>query len=276
MNESSSIHGAETGRSLEAYDWLLPEIIAVPAEQMKTVDIDVPAAVSRILGAMTMIQALRPRIVLELPKFDLRRFDKLEAYALALNQAEAQYLAYERPATMLTALAEEASAMRERFASEAWALSHHEFFDGSRINEIKFTPSYRQIALDLVVLAQIFRANLRAAQGHANIDIFDLDRAVSLADQLMAATAERDLLAKARQAAAELRQKAFTLFSEACRDARRAAVYLEGDYADEFVPAIGASTSATAGAMKAPSSQAESPQQRSLLSASHSDPFAVS
>lgn len=240
MNESPLATAASTEkpRILEAYGQVLPEITAFPQDRTRPINTDVPSAVTTILGAIAVIRSLRPRIVDELPKFDVERFDKLEVYALALNHAHTMYLTYQLPVAEASVLAERAAKMRALLLSDAIALSNRGLLDGARIDEIKPTTSHRQFAVDLLVLAQIFRASLKAIQGKTAVEVADIDRAVALADDLMVALGQRDQLGNGPNEAVVTRQKAFTLFYEAYRDARRAALYLELEDADDFVPQL--------------------------------------
>jgi len=66
--------------------------------------LDIPTAVTKALGALTEIRALRSCVVAEMPKFDVARVDKLEAYTLAVGHA--LYMAASAPAESLDQIAE--------------------------------------------------------------------------------------------------------------------------------------------------------------------------
>jgi hypothetical protein len=70
-----------------AYAAVLPEILGVDDEDLALINIDVVSAITTVLGVAPELKALRGEIEVELPRFDLARFDKLERYALALSHA---------------------------------------------------------------------------------------------------------------------------------------------------------------------------------------------
>ena len=78
-------------RFRDAYQSLLGEIRAVPASELVPINLDIPTAVTTALGALPEIRALRSRVVAEMPQLDVARFDKLEAYTLAVGHAHALY-----------------------------------------------------------------------------------------------------------------------------------------------------------------------------------------
>jgi len=95
-------------RFREAFIRLLPQIRAVPEASFLTINIDVPSAVTTVLGAWREIRELRPQIIADVPSFDIGQFDSLEPYALALGHAQTVYQTATEPPASLVALAEEA------------------------------------------------------------------------------------------------------------------------------------------------------------------------
>jgi hypothetical protein len=87
--------------------------------------------VTTALGALTEIRALRSRVVAEMPQFDVGRFDKLEAYTLAVGHAHARYMAASAPAESLDPIAETAAELRETLFSDAAALAQRSLLMGS-------------------------------------------------------------------------------------------------------------------------------------------------
>ncbi len=74
---------ASTSRYQEAYERVVPEMEALSDDELVHINLDVPAAVTTGIGAWPEIQQQRDRILGELPRFDLEKFDKLDVYARA-------------------------------------------------------------------------------------------------------------------------------------------------------------------------------------------------
>ena len=62
---------------------------AIPSSQVQHVNLDVPQAVAMIARSMPRIRQLQPRMLLELPLFDLTLLENLPVYASALAEASA-------------------------------------------------------------------------------------------------------------------------------------------------------------------------------------------
>ena len=62
----------------EAFQKALAAAQALPQDELITINIDLPTAVTTAVGALPQILALRDRVVAELPKFDISHFDQLK------------------------------------------------------------------------------------------------------------------------------------------------------------------------------------------------------
>src|SRR5687768_2495739 len=87
LNDIAASSNAASHPAAAAYALLLPEILAMPEEKLLAIKVDVPGAVTTVLGALGEIRALRPEIEALWKRFDFEQFDKLEQYALALHHA---------------------------------------------------------------------------------------------------------------------------------------------------------------------------------------------
>ena len=83
------------------------------------INLDVQVTLTTVLGALPRLRMLREEIVAQLPKFELGRFDSLEAYAEALSFANTAYLAASQPSEALPALTARAMEMRDMLLSDA-------------------------------------------------------------------------------------------------------------------------------------------------------------
>ena len=105
VHDDGCYHGPHGPRLRAAYEQVLPEIKALSSDSLINVTSTFSRAVSKSLGALPEIRALRPKIVEEMPKLDFARFDKLETYTLAACHAQGLYMAASEPLEALDAVA---------------------------------------------------------------------------------------------------------------------------------------------------------------------------
>jgi hypothetical protein len=223
-----------------AYERLLPEIRAVSEELLVHINLDVLVVVTTLLGALPELRALRPRIVAELPQFDLERFDKLELMARALSHAHAQFVAATKPLEALPAVVEEATKLREVLYPDALALSNRGLLDGSKFKDVKRTTGHRALALDLQVLSLTMKEQWSRIAAKTAVSPEELERAVELADRLQLAVGLREQGPTGVEQTTSIRSRAFSLFVRNYDEARRAVSYLrwhEGDV-DTIAPSL--------------------------------------
>jgi hypothetical protein len=227
-------------RFRDAYQSLLAEIRAFPTSELIPINLDIPTAVTTALGALSEIRALRPRVVAEVPQLDIVRFDKLEAYTLAVGHAHALYMAASAPAESLDQIAEAATTLREVLFSDASALAARNLLDGQRLKELKGPHGFRNLAFDLFALAAMMRDNWAAISGKTAIELTELDQAETLADRILTTVGQREQGPAVVAASAEIRQRAFSLFVSAYDHARRAVSFLRWneDDVDQIAPSL--------------------------------------
>lgn len=229
----------ELTRFEEAFERVLPEIEAFPESELAAMNVDVPQAVTSVLGSWKEIASLRERVVSELPKLDMSMFDKVEAYALATGHAHTLYMAASSP-TGMQALADEAAQLREVLYSDAVALSKRGLIDGQRLKELKGPQGYRNLAFDLFALKAMMREKWSELQSKTAIQVKELERAGKLADQLVQAVGDREQGPGLVIEATDRRRKAFSLLAKAYDQARRAVTFLrweQGDV-DDIAPSL--------------------------------------
>ena len=227
-------------RFRDAYQSLLGETRAVAASELVPINLDIPTAVTTALGALPEIRALRSRVVAEMPQFDVARFDKLEAYTLAVGHAHALYMAASAPAESLDQIAETAAELRETLFSDAAALAQRNLLDGQRLKELKGPHGFRNLAFDLFALSAMMRDNWPAIAGKTAIQPAELDEAETLADRILTTVGQREQGPAVVAASAEIRQRAFSLFVSAYDHARRAVSFLrwDEDDVDQIAPSL--------------------------------------
>jgi hypothetical protein len=261
---TTSTNGTGNASSLvlsqDAYQQMLPAIMAVPEKETIHINLDVLTVVTTVLGALLEILALRDRIVRELPMFDVLELDKLELKARAMSFAQALYVSSTKPAMSLPELVEAGTKMRETLYSDAIAAANRGFIDPAKFEQVKKVNGHRPLAGDLQVLATTLRGAWASIAGKTAITPEELDQALFLADRLLSAIGERDQGPATVAEAALIRQQAYTLLIRGYLQARRAVVYLrwdEGD-ADTIAPSLHAGRN-TPSRREAPQAEPEAP-----------------
>ena len=103
---------ASPAAALAAYGRVEPKLVALGPDDLVTVYVEVPKAVSAVLAALPHLRELRDEIVRDLPNHPIEMLDELEDYALAAWYAD---LLYSTPTSDADTkkLTEEASSLRE-------------------------------------------------------------------------------------------------------------------------------------------------------------------
>ncbi len=224
----------------QSFERVKEELASLPPDDLLQVNVDVPSAVSRILGVLPRLRALRSRIAADLPAFDLAAFDKLEDYALSLSYAQTCYQTAASPAGDLRALSAHAVAMRRRLLADARALSMHGLIDASRLAQLKGANGYRKVAEDLLLVSMLLKESWPQIQGKLATTSDDLEAANLTAMRLMTIIHLREQEPAHLASAAEQRIRSFTLVIRVYEQARRAVRYLSTDdrEADSIAPSL--------------------------------------
>lgn len=224
-----------------AYKEVQSEIDAMAGDDLAVINIDIPQAVSTVLGVLPKIAVLREAIVVNLPSHPIKTFDKLGTYALAAWYAHLLTLPPASPSSPIKPLLEEAAPLRENLLGDAEALARRKLIDASVVSDIRSGQGNIDVANDLVALAALFANNWDAIQGKTAATEAEVERAGKLGPLILAALGMREQGAVVLPAeAAAKRARAFTLFVRAYNETRRAVTYLrwhERD-ADELSPSL--------------------------------------
>jgi hypothetical protein len=216
----------------EALERVKDDLAALRPEELVQVNLDIKQAVSTIIGALPEIRALRDRFVTELPTFNMEAFDKLEDYAWALSYAQALHLTATGPSDDLESLNEDAIRLRDRLLADATSLSKHGLLDGAPLAELKGVNGYKNLAQDLQVLATMMQAAWPTIQGKCPTRAEDLPLALRTSARLFRVVGLREQGPAQIEAAADRRQRAFTLTLRVYEDVRRAVGYLRARQGD--------------------------------------------
>jgi hypothetical protein len=207
------------------------------------IDVDIASVIAVVLGCQAKLRALRSEIQTHLPTFNLERFDKIEQYTLALNQANAIYRNALVQRGSVAELGSEVAELRDRLLEDAQSLANHGLFDAKQLEVCKKSPSHRGIATAVFTLVALFKAQWPTIANRTPVTSAFLQQAGSRALDLLGAMGAKEQARVSVGEAQLARQQAFTLFSTAYEDARSAVQYLRrghGD-ADEIAPRLSTS-----------------------------------
>jgi hypothetical protein len=215
------------------------EIRAVEERDLVPINVDVQSAVATVLGALPGIRALRDTFA-RLFGFDLARFDKLRDYTLALGHAHGMYRAAATPTDGFTALAESVMNLRDILEADAVALAKRKILDQAQVTKLTGGAGYKNIAFEVVGLVGLIREHWDAINGRSALQKDELEQAGKLAQQLVIAIGVKEQAPAVLNAATGTRQRAFTLFTNAYDDVRRAVTYLHwgDDKVNEIAPSF--------------------------------------
>ncbi|HEU4405723.1 MAG TPA: hypothetical protein VFS43_10565 [Polyangiaceae bacterium] len=219
-----------------------PEIEAVPSDQVRRINVYVPAAVLVVLGALPRLMTLRDQMR-ALSGHPPDALDKLRDYALAAAHAYVRALPQDAGETHLRALLGEAAPLRERLLRSAELLAEFGLVDATRVAAIRRGVGHLDTALDLEGLGTLFREAWPAVASKSPITLAEVERASQLGTLLLDALGQRQSGADGSgdpREADELLGKAYELFFRTYDECRRAVTYLrwhQGD-ADEFAPSL--------------------------------------
>ena len=222
----------------KAFKEILPLLAALTADQVHSPNVDVAHAASIGLAAVPRLAPLRAEAA-KLPDFDITNFDRLGTYALAAwyAQIESTPKTTENPVVALVA---KAKPLREDLLMSAQLLAHKGFFDAKTVDAIGGGHANLDLANDLQSLAAVFTANWAAVEHKSPVTRADVDQAAKLGPQLLAALGSGDKPSNVDGDAIDIRNRAWTLFSNAYDQCQRAVTYIrwsEGD-ADSITPSL--------------------------------------
>lgn len=224
---------------LESFERQKSAIRAVPTDDLLTVNVEPLLALQAMHRALPRVSAMRARLVEEFKSFDRAKFDNLRDYGYAFAHATTLLRAAEPQVSGFDQLANECSEMRSKLDAYLRAAIEAGVLSTSRLSELKGTVGHRNTAHDLLLLAQIYRANWSKLEGKTFFTQADIRHADALAARLNAAAAERDAKPGSYDEVSLDRQRAFTLFITAYDYVRRRVrVLLEEDGQDDALDDI--------------------------------------
>jgi hypothetical protein len=226
-------------RLQQAYQRTFEAMSGLTPADLTPINLDVPSVYTLGSGALLKIRSYRERI-LALPDIWRSLVEKIDDYLLALGHAQALYIAASTPVASIPELYAQLLKQREMLLADSTALATRGLIPGDKLKELRGPISHSDTAFDVLALASILRTNASSIAGKSALTLSDLERAETLADQLLAALGERVVSEEQASSAVLNRQRAFTLFVRAYDEVRRGLVYLrwhDGD-ADEIAPSL--------------------------------------
>ncbi len=227
-----------------AFDKHLAQMRGLPAERVvKRINVDVPSAVSIVLGAQGALAALRPRIVEELPKFDVRAIDDLGTLAYATLYAHMSHTIQTVDSSgQLVSLMDLATPLRKTLASDAAAAVKRGLLDAEAVANIPTGTGRLDTARALLGLGVAFRGAWPKAKGRTGVTEEELEKAAQIGVAILTALGADDnpSVSDAKLPLEELRLRSYTLLYRAYDECRRAVAFLrwhEDDAAD-FAPSL--------------------------------------
>lgn len=234
---------ASRGEFAAAFARVLPEIVALPREEVRRINVNVLGAAKIALGARPKLLALRDALRAKLIDPPDWAIDKLRDYALAAVHAYARVLPHDEGDTRVRALLNEAVPLRGRLLSTASNLATFGLFDPIEIAAIREGTGHLDMVNDLLALSTLFHKGGPELLAKTPLTRADVERASELGELLIEALGLReqgtDGSGDPREAEEQL-AKAYELLFRAYDECRRAITYLrwrEGD-ADEIVPSL--------------------------------------
>jgi len=215
-----------------AFQQIEAQLPSVEVKDLLAINIDVTTAVTTATGALPEIMALRESASKVGGGFEIKNFDLLETYALAMMHVQGEYVAASMPPEALLALNEQGVALRDVLHSDATALAKRGLMNGSRLGTFKTGPGYKILAEDLVGLSSLLRHSWDSISSKTAITVAELDQAEEISRKLVAAVGAREQAPAILAEVAVQRQRVFTLFVQAYDQVRRAISMLrwnEGD-----------------------------------------------
>ncbi len=240
--------GVPLHRFRDAYEHVLPRAMQLESGELSQMNVDVPLAAVTVRGAVPDLQRLRP-LAAQLPFVDLKLYDEVETYALALTQAHAHWLAKSRPPKPSRALTEQVKEARLALMPDVQAAIRRGLLHASLLDALQGSNGAKNAIMDVLILSTAIRNAWADLSGKTLITLDEVARAEELADKLMSALADRSTQADLVSQAADVRRRIYGLFFRAYDEARRVVSFLrwrEGD-AERLAPSLYAGRRTKAG-----------------------------
>lgn len=244
MPEASVVQtSADDPIYIEAFDRQKLLIRAVPNDTLETVNIEPLQAIQATQKALVRVKPMRARLIKEFTSFDVSSLDNLLDYSHAFAHATTLLRAAEPQVTGFEALVEECSDELGKLEAYLRVANQAGVISTSRLSELKGGPGHRNIVHDLLLVAQMYRANWAKIEGKSFFSQADIRHADAIAARLNSALAERESKPISFDEVSTDRQKSYTLFYRAYARVRSAVRHLleqdgQGHLLEEIMPPL--------------------------------------
>lgn len=180
---SNTVSALPTHGIHSAYIKLKPELNAMTVGPANTTFLEPALVVQTVLGAVPQVEKLRDAISAELRSFDWQRVTHLRETALALAHLEALKRQGRRDAP--STIVAEARKTRDLRLADAEPLVARSLLSGAAVSNLRHGNSHRQLAIDLLGIANLFDENYAALEGKTLVTRQDIQDARQLAESLL-------------------------------------------------------------------------------------------
>lgn len=231
----SSAQPATPGEAGQAFERVRAAIEAVADSELVAINVDVPRAVSTVLGALQSTEALLPELG-KLPQLDHTELGKLRDYAFAA------WFAHLTASSAISesekeALLAEAGPLRAELLVAAEALAYKGAVDQAAVATIRAGAGNLDRANDLVALAALFTGAWDRVHNKTMVTWQEVEKAAELGSRLFMALSAAPVDGPEAE---DLRSRAFTLLARTYEQLRRGVTFLRWDEedADQLAPSI--------------------------------------
>lgn len=238
----TSVAEPDATAAAAAYTKVEPELASLEAEDLRPINVDIPAAVHVALGVAPKLKTLREELVAALPKHPINYLDNLEYYALAAWFANLVHTLSGGGGDPYKQLIEEAQGLRKTLLVAAEPLALKNLIEAEKVKAIRSGQGHKDLAQDLIDLSALYREAWSRIKNKTVAEIEEVDRASTLGHQLQSLLAVRESGAAEGSAdeIEERRARAFSLLQKAYDETLRAVTYLrwrDGDV-EAFAPSL--------------------------------------
>jgi hypothetical protein len=219
---------------------LMPQLLVLRPDELTPITADVRSVVATILGALPKIRTYRDAIQKNIPGFEIGALEVLEDAAVALHQADNDYLAAAGPSDEFDEWIAEAEHLRELLLADTNSLALRGLVNGSQLDDLKGANGHKNLATDLGVLASVLRSGWDRIQGKTAVQAEELARAEKLSLHIVRNVGLRAQSAPTVADATNVRARSFTFALRNYDKVRQAISYLrwdEGDL-DKIAPSV--------------------------------------
>ncbi len=229
-----------TTRFTDALDAIRPELAALDASNLDAVNLDLASATVTAIGVVPELRTYREAIERRFDRDEADRIEKLELYARAASQAQASYLSAAGAVPDLQVLSKRCLELRTMLLADATSLVHRKIIAADRLAALAGPIGFKNQISDLQQLVALFEEHWDRMRGVSPVRRNDLDAAEDAASALFVAMGQREQTPPAVSHAADVRQRAFTLFVRTYDELRRAMSYLRWheDDVDAIIPSL--------------------------------------